>query len=111
MAVIVPSVSWHGSDAIQVYRECSGDVNQEELLLGGIGDALCCTSVQHMRYVRITITRGGPLTELYYDPWDFDIDLDPYPTYRRLRDECPVYYNERHNFWGVSRRSEERRGG
>jgi cytochrome P450 len=43
------------------------------------------------------------LTDLYYDPWDFDIDLDPYPTYRRLRDECPVYYNERHDFWGVSR--------
>lgn len=40
------------------------------------------------------------MSELYYDPWDFDIDLDPYPTYRRLRDECPVYYNERHGFWG-----------
>jgi cytochrome P450 len=43
------------------------------------------------------------LTDLYYDPWDFDIDIDPYPTYRRLRDESPVYYNERYNFWGVSR--------
>ncbi len=43
------------------------------------------------------------MSELYYDPWDFDIDLDPYPTYRRLRDECPVYYNERHGFWGLSR--------
>jgi cytochrome P450 len=41
--------------------------------------------------------------ELYYDPWDFDIDLDPYPTHRRLRDECPVHYNERHGLWGVSR--------
>jgi cytochrome P450 len=44
--------------------------------------------------------------DLYYDPWDFDIDLDPYPTYRRLRDECPVYYNEKHDFWGVSRYSD-----
>jgi cytochrome P450 len=43
------------------------------------------------------------LSDLYYDPWDFGIDLDPYPTYKRLRDECPVYYNERHGFWGVSR--------
>jgi cytochrome P450 len=43
------------------------------------------------------------LSDLYYDPWDVDIDLDPYPTYRRLRDECPVYYNEPHNFWGISR--------
>jgi cytochrome P450 len=41
--------------------------------------------------------------ELYYDPWDVEIDLDPYPVYRRLRDEAPLYYNERHDFWGVSR--------
>ena len=25
--------------------------------------------------------------DLYYDPWHVDIDIDPYPTYRRLRDE------------------------
>jgi cytochrome P450 len=43
------------------------------------------------------------LNELYYDPWDVEIDIDPYPTYRRLRDESPLYYNERHDFWGVSR--------
>ncbi len=46
------------------------------------------------------------MSELYYDPWDFDIDLDPYPTYRRLRDESPVYYNEKHNFWGISRHAD-----
>ncbi|MGA9359987.1 MAG: cytochrome P450 [Mycobacterium sp.] len=40
---------------------------------------------------------------LYYDPWDVEIDRDPYPVYRRLRDEAPLYYNERHDFWGVSR--------
>lgn len=41
--------------------------------------------------------------DLYYDPWEVEIDLDPYPIYRRLRDEAPLYYNERHDFWGVSR--------
>ena len=41
--------------------------------------------------------------DLYYDPWDVDIDIDPYPTYQRLRDESPLYYNERHDFWGISR--------
>jgi cytochrome P450 len=46
------------------------------------------------------------MSELYYDPWDIEIDLDPYPTYRRLRDESPVYYNERHGFWGVSRHAD-----
>ena len=41
--------------------------------------------------------------DLYYDPYDVEIDADPYPTYRRLRDEAPLYYNERYNFWGLSR--------
>ena len=41
--------------------------------------------------------------DLYYDPWNVEIDLEPYPVYRRLRDEAPLYYNERHDFWGVSR--------
>ncbi|KAB7753903.1 cytochrome P450 [Mycolicibacterium phlei DSM 43239 = CCUG 21000] len=31
------------------------------------------------------------------------IDVDPYPVYRRLRDESPVYYNEKFDFWGLSR--------
>jgi cytochrome P450 len=43
------------------------------------------------------------VSDLYYDPWNVEIDIDPYPTYRRLRDEAPLYYNERHDFWGLSR--------
>jgi cytochrome P450 len=41
--------------------------------------------------------------ELYYDPYDVGIDADPYPVYQRLRDEAPLYYNERLDFWGLSR--------
>ena len=41
--------------------------------------------------------------DLCYDPYDVEIDLDPYPTYRRLRDDAPLYYNERFDFWGLSR--------
>src|SRR5262245_43555338 len=41
--------------------------------------------------------------DLYYDPYDVEIDVDPYPTYRRLREEAPLYYNERRGFWGRSR--------
>jgi cytochrome P450 len=40
---------------------------------------------------------------LYYDPYDVEIDADPYPTYQRLRDEAPLYRNERLDFWGLSR--------
>ena len=43
------------------------------------------------------------MSDLYYDPYDVEIDADPYPTYRRLRDAAPLYYNERLDFWGLSR--------
>jgi hypothetical protein len=32
--------------------------------------------------------------ELVYDPYDYAIDADPHPIFKRLRDEAPVYYNE-----------------
>ena len=41
--------------------------------------------------------------DLYYDPYDFEIDTDPYPIWRRLRDEAPLYYNEKYDFYAVSR--------
>jgi cytochrome P450 len=40
---------------------------------------------------------------LYYDPYDLEIDNDPYPVWKRLRDEAPLYYNERYDFWALSR--------
>ena len=41
-------------------------------------------------------------TDVYYDPYDVNITANPYPTFARLRDEAPLYYNERYNFWAVS---------
>ena len=41
--------------------------------------------------------------DLYYDPYDFDIDADPYPIWKRMRDEAPLYYNERYDFYALSR--------
>ena len=41
--------------------------------------------------------------EVYYDPYDFEIDSDPYPIWKRLRDEQPLYYNQRYDFFAVSR--------
>ena len=41
--------------------------------------------------------------DLYYDPYDFEIDSDPYPVWKRLRDEAPLYYNERYDFYALSR--------
>jgi cytochrome P450 len=42
-------------------------------------------------------------TDLYYDPYDYAIDADPYGVWKRLRDESPVYWNERHGFYALSR--------
>jgi cytochrome P450 len=41
--------------------------------------------------------------EVYYDPYDFEIDADPYPVWKRLRDEAPLYYNEKYDFFALSR--------
>jgi len=43
------------------------------------------------------------VADLYYDPYDFEIDADPYPLWKRLRDEAPLYYNERYDFFALSR--------
>ena len=47
---------------------------------------------------------------LYYDPYRVDITLDPYPVFRRLREEAPLYYNEAHDFYAVSRFEDVQRG-
>jgi len=41
--------------------------------------------------------------EIYYDPYDPALQLDPYPVFRRMREEAPLYYNETHDFYAVSR--------
>jgi cytochrome P450 len=42
-------------------------------------------------------------TAVYFDPYDVDINADPYPTYARLREEAPLYHNDRYDFWALSR--------
>ncbi len=49
------------------------------------------------------MTDSSTIDDLYYDPYDFDIDADPYPVWKRLRDESPLYYNERYDFFALSR--------
>jgi cytochrome P450 len=43
------------------------------------------------------------MNELYWDPFDVDIDTNPYEIWRRMRDEAPLYRNERHDFWALTR--------
>ena len=48
----------------------------------------------------MTLTDASPV---YFDPFNQDIKASPYAVYRRLRDEQPLYYNEEHDFYAVSR--------
>ena len=38
-----------------------------------------------------------------FNPYDPELHQDPYPVYRRLREEFPVHHNPRLNFWTLSR--------
>jgi cytochrome P450 len=40
---------------------------------------------------------------LYWDPYDARFAADPWPVWKRMREEAPVYYNEQHDFYAVSR--------
>jgi cytochrome P450 len=40
---------------------------------------------------------------VYYDPYDVQINTDPYLAFRGLREEAPLYYNEQHDFYALSR--------
>ena len=37
------------------------------------------------------------------NPFSYEFHEDPYPTYRWLRDNAPLYRNERLDFWALSR--------
>ena len=49
-------------------------------------------------------------SEIYFDPWNMDIFREPYGIFRRLREEMPLYYNEKFDFYAVSRFSDVERG-
>jgi hypothetical protein len=43
------------------------------------------------------------MTSVRFDPYDADTHRDPYPVYRSLRDDAPVYHDEERDFWALSR--------
>ena len=49
-------------------------------------------------------------SEVYWDPYDAAFANDPYPIYHRLREEAPLYYNEKYDFYAVSRSDDVERG-
>lgn len=54
----------------------------------------------------VTVSNGvnsSAESEPYFDPYDVEINANPYPAFRRLREEAPLYYNEKYDFYAVSR--------
>jgi cytochrome P450 len=49
-------------------------------------------------------------SDLILDPYDYDFHEDPYPYYRRLRDEAPLYRNDELKFWALSRHGDVLQG-
>lgn len=45
-------------------------------------------------------------SDVLLDPYDYDFHEDPYPYYRRLRDEAPLYRNDDQKFWALSRHAD-----
>jgi cytochrome P450 len=42
-------------------------------------------------------------TAMEYDPFSPEFQADPFPVYRWMRDEAPVFHSERWNWWALSR--------
>ncbi|AKC38154.1 putative cytochrome p450 [Mycolicibacterium phlei] len=53
---------------------------------------------------------AASMSSVVFDPYDYDFHEDPYPYYRRLRDEAPLYRNDDLNFWALSRHQDVLQG-
>jgi cytochrome P450 len=52
------------------------------------------------------VTKGS----VHWDPYNPQFFADPYPSFRRLREEAPIYYNEQYGFYALSRYADVERG-
>lgn len=46
---------------------------------------------------------GTAVGDVYFDPYNVEINANPYPAFARLREEAPLYYNEEFDFYALSR--------
>jgi cytochrome P450 len=88
---IIPSLAFHAADDDVDRFAHSGRI------------AISLADVRSDPIVVDTTKGRRKLSELYYDPYDYAIDADPHPVWRRMRDEAPLYYNEKYDFFALSR--------
>ena len=87
------------------------DISNAVLFLASDEGALHHRRGPSRRRGQLPEVRNAPMTvtndtDVYYDPYYVNINADPYPTYARLREEAPIYYNDRYDFWGAVRHSD-----
>jgi cytochrome P450 len=51
----------------------------------------------------VTISTDLDVCDVHYDPYDVVVNANPYPTFARLREDAPLYYNTQHDFYALSR--------
>lgn len=49
-------------------------------------------------------------TDVYWDPYKPELTINPYPTFKRLREEAPLYYNKEYDFYALSRFDDVQQG-
>ncbi|MFT4046434.1 MAG: cytochrome P450 [Solimonas sp.] len=49
-------------------------------------------------------------TAVRWDPYTPELAQNPYPTYKRLREEAPLYYNEEYDFYALTRYADVEHG-
>lgn len=59
---------------------------------------------------RRTAVTLSATNDVYFDPYSVEINADPYPVFKRLREEAPLYYNAQHDFYAFSRYDDVNKG-
>jgi cytochrome P450 len=58
----------------------------------------------------VTLEVSGRRNGVVLDPYDYEFHEDPYPYYKRLRDQAPLYHNAELGFWALSRHKDVLQG-
>jgi cytochrome P450 len=58
----------------------------------------------------VTLEVSGRRNGVVLDPYDYEFHEDPYPYYKRLRDQAPLYHNAELGFWALSRHQDVLQG-
>ena len=104
-SAIGPDADLHAVSALQMtLLRCAGPSRQRSVHLPPDRRPVDLRGQPHLaaRRRRMTVETDEPLL----DPYDYDFHEDPYPYYKRLRDEAPLYHNEDLGFWALSRHTD-----